>query len=98
MPDLEKLVAPSSAPLSIDLSDIRVIVPRMDHTKKFSDILKTRFMRGNKFHGTKYSILLKCSFIEKRFLVFNTFQGEQCLYADCSSGDATTSITMLFCL
>ena len=56
-------------------------------------------MRGNKFQDTQYlMILLKCNFFEKLFPVFNTFQGERCLSAHCSSGDATTFITMLFCL
>lgn len=67
--------------------------------KEISDIFKTRFMRGNKFQGTQQSmILLQCNFVENLFLVFNTFQGEKCLSAHCSSGDATTFITMLFCV
>jgi hypothetical protein len=73
----KKSVEPCSSPLSIDLSDIYVIVSCVDHAKKFRDILKTVFMRGNKFQGTQYSmILLKCNLFKKHFLVFNPLSAE----------------------
>jgi len=34
-------------------------------------------MKRNNFQGTQYTMkLLQCDFVEKLFLVFNTFQGQ----------------------